>query len=349
MRRSLGLWFAALVIGLMGRGALPADPVFSSYYVDGSDKALIRQLAENFDLQRRSGTGFEVLVRADRAAELFKAAPQATLVERDVQDVFRRVDLRDYHDFNSVQQELKDVVQKYPQIAALENYGVSQDGRPQLVLRLTGPTLSQKPEILITSSTHGDELITVELTMSLIQKFVTAYGSDTRLTHILDTHVVYFIPVVSPDGYVHHTRYTNGVDPNRNYPWPSDPDKKSNVALVNEMAWVASHSIVGSLDIHCNLATVMYPWAYTSQKPGAELSRFQDISRAMAQDTGYNHGQISDVFGTAKGSSADYWYWKHKSISLGYEMGGSFLPNARDLPRAFDADTAAILRFIESF
>lgn len=348
MRRFLGL--AALMIGLMAKAVVPADPIFSSYFVEGNNPALIRQLAETFDLERRSGTGYEILVRADRAAELLKFAPQAMLVERDVQDVFRRSDLRAYHDFTSVQQELKDAVQKYPQIATMENYGSSQDGRPQLVLRLTSPTMSQKPEILITSSTHGDELITVELTMSLIQKLVKGYGTDTRITQMLDGHVIYFIPVVSPDGYVHHTRYTNGVDPNRDYPWPNDPNKKSNAALVNEMDWVAKRSLAGSLDIHCNLATVMYPWAYTDQKPsGPELSRFQDITREMAQDTGYNYGQIADVFGIARGSSADYWYWKHKSISLGYEMGGSFLPAARDLPRAFDADTTAIFRFIESF
>jgi predicted deacylase len=332
------------------------EPVFSSYYVDGEDKALIRLLAERFDLERKRGDGFEVMVRRDKASELLKLAPHAALLEKDVQDVFRRMDRQDpewrraYHDWNSVQSTLKDIALKYPHFAALENYGSSQDGRPLLVLRLTSPTMSEKPEILVTSSTHGDELATVELSMTVIDKMVKGFGTDPRITQILDSRVVYFIPVVCPDGYVRHTRHTNGLDPNRDYPWPGNPSKKSNAALEAEMAWVAKHKIVGGLDIHSNLATVMYPWAYTSQRPDpVDEAKFKAISRAMAQDTGYNDGQIVDVFGVAKGSSADYWYWKHRSISLGYEMGGAFLPASRDLPRAFDRDTQAILRFIESF
>ena len=116
------------------------------------------------------------------------------------------------------------------------------------------------------------------------------------------------------------------------------------------MAWFAKHNIVAKLDIHCNLATVMYPWAYTSQAPDSkDVPKFQSIVRAMAQDTGYNSGQIAAVFGIARGSSADYWYWKHHSLSLGYEMGDSFLLPSRALPYAFDSDTQAIWRFVENF
>jgi carboxypeptidase T len=348
------LGIAALLF--LASTAFGHESIYSSYYVDGSDPALIKRLAQRFDLEKRVGDGFEVMVRRDQAALLLEMAPEAALVEADVQDVFRRLDQTDpewrraYHNFDSVQKELKEIVQKYPTLASLETYGSSQEGRPLLVLRLTSPTMSEKPEILITSSTHGDELATVELSMTLIQKLVTGYGSDPRLTQMLGTHVLYFIPVLCPDGYVRQSRHTNGLDPNRNYPWPGEPNKKSNVALVAEMDWVARHKIVGSLDIHSNLATVMWPWAYTSQRPdAADIPKFEAISKAMAKDTGYDYGQIADVFGIARGSSADYWYWKHKSISLGYEMGGAFLPSSRELPRAFDRDVQAILRFVESF
>lgn len=343
-------------LSLFAAQAAPAlahtGEVLQGYYVDGGDLALVRDLNRDFDVERKLGNGYEVIVPEARAAELLRRAPQAMLVEKDIRDVFQRADLRGYHDYDSVQSELHELASSHSGIATVEDYGQSQDGRTLTVMKLTGTKTvkAEKPEILITSSTHGDELTTVELTMGLINKLVAGYGTDDRITKMLDSHVLYFIPVLCPDGYVHHTRYTNGVDPNRNYPYPSEPDRKPNAALAAEIAWVADHDIKGSLDIHSNLATVMYPYAYSSKGPDPEdLPRFRQITQEMAEMTGYNWGQIANVFGIARGSSADYWYWKHKTIALGYEVGGSVVPPASQLQQVIDHNTEAIWHFVESF
>jgi carboxypeptidase T len=257
-----------------------------------------------------------------------------------------------YRSFDSVQKEMKSIADSHPQIAVIENYGKSDDGLPLNALRLTGnaPGYPDKPELMITSLTHGDEVATVEVVMDLVQSLAQGYGSDARATQALDKHVLYFVPVVCPNGYLHYTRSCNGVDPNRNYPYPGNPNANSIAAIRNETVWFATHHIVGSIDIHANLSTVMYPWAYTSARPPEEdVRRFQEIGRVMANDTGYNFGQISDVFGIAKGSSADYWYWKAKSLSFGYEISGHLAKDRAELDELFRGNQQALMHFIDYF
>ena len=145
--------------------------------------------------------------------------PHAKLVEKDIHDVFTRNNQQDphwrdgYHSFDSVQADLNSLVQAHPELASLETYGTSDAGQPLLALRLTGIALvANKPEVMITASTHGNEIATVEVVMAAIDQLAKGYGKDTRITQMLDKHVLFFIPVVSPDGYLNESREVHGVD-----------------------------------------------------------------------------------------------------------------------------------------
>jgi hypothetical protein len=341
-----------------GGWALASDYVESSYYIDTKDRAVVRRLVEKFDLEERRGDGYEVVIPATLGPDLLREFPAAKLVEADTRVARRQWEQqhpnwkRDggYHDFDSVQSELKTMVSTYPQLASLENYGNSNEGRPLTALRLTAWNGDPKPELMITAATHGNEPAPVEILMAVIEQLVKGYGSDARLTKMLDKHVLYFIPVVSPDGYVANTRYTNGVDPNRDYPYPDDPSHQSVASDANETVWFAKHNIVGSLDFHSNLSVVMYPWAYTDEAPPpADVAKFKPLCDQLAQLTGYNSGMIADVFGIAQGSSADYWYWKNKTQSYGFEIEGDMEPDPSALPGIIQHNTEAIWQFIEHF
>lgn len=339
--------------------AAPApNPILSSYYVEGLPDSAMRLLFEKYDVETRRGAGYEVILPAARASELFALAPRAVLLERDIDDVFRRLDRTQpgwrvlYRNFDSVQKELQQIADTYPQIASVENYGTTDEGYPNLVLRLASPAALRdgKPEILITSLTHGNEFRTVEVVMEFVHSLLTGYGADSRTNALLDNHVLYFIPVVAPDGYVHGTRWCNGVDPNRNYPYPGNPDHKPVTLIQNKIDWLAKHQIAGALSVHGYLSTVMYPWSHKSSAPdAADVERFQAIGKVMAQDTGYNFGQISHVFGIAVGASDDYMYWKGHTLSFGYEIGGYRLEDGPGTRADFRGDHDAFRHFIEAF
>ncbi len=347
---------ALLLAFVMVQSAFGADRVLSSYLVEESALRAAPYLTF-FEVERRVGDKLEVLVPATRAKDLLAVFPKAQLVEKDINDVFKRMDRSEpnwragYHNWTSVQAELKQLTQDYPMLAALENYGKSDDGEPLLAIRLTSPTMVEKPEVLITSSTHGNEIATVEITMGAINEILKGYGKETKFTEMLDNHVVYFIPVVSPDGYKNRSREVHGVDPNRNFPWPSSPNKQSIPTIANWRKWAESKKIVGSIDIHAPAEMVMYPWAYTGSAPqGADLVKFKEVGNIMGKDLGFPVGQIYHIIYPAPGSSADYWYWKHGTLAYGLEIGGgSFAPSSSQLPTIIAHHLPALYHFIEAF
>ncbi len=332
--------------------------VLSSYWVNTKTLREAEFLEGSFAVERQRGNRRQVIVPEAEADRFLKMFPDAQLDEKDIHDVFVRNTRRNprwrdrYHNWNSVQAELTSIAGMNPSLASVEHYGQSDNGEPLTAFRLTGRTTDiRKPEVLITSSTHGNEIATVEITMGMIQRLIAGYGKDTRITAMMDKHVIFFIPVVSPDGYLDESREVNGVDPNRDYPYPGNPNKHSIPTIENETKWFAIHNIEGSCDIHSPAEMVMYPWAYTAQSvPAADLAKFKALVNPMGQDLGFPVGQIYHIIYPAPGSSADYWYWKHKTLALGYEMaGGSFAPDSSEIPALIEQHVPSLYHFVEYF
>jgi len=331
------------------------DPVLSSYYVQPKDQSTMRKIASLFEVEHRHGAGYEIIVPAHRAAELLALAPEARLLEHDINAKYDRLNgdwMKGYHDFTSVESHLRRIVAEHPEIATLEEYGKSKEGRPLFVLKLSDNVAQDETEseVMMTSSTHGDELISVEVLFGILDALVAGYGNDTRITRMIDEHELFFIPVVNPDGYTRKSRYANGVDPNRDYPWPNDPSKSPNECIKAVMSFFQGRDIKGSIDYHASGGMVMYPWAYTSQSvPSIDERKFASLTAKMAATNGYQHGQIPDLLYTAQGSSADYYYWKKASISLGLEIGDSKIPSSSSIPRYVKENLEAAFLFIEAF
>lgn len=330
----------------------PNDPVLSSYFVVPKDQSNMRAIALKFEVEHRRANGFDVIVPAHRAQELLALAPEARLIEFDINAKYDHVWTKGYHDFTSVESHLRKIVAEHPDLATIEEYGKSKEGRPLWVLKLSDSVHQDEaePEVMLTSSTHGDELISVEVLFGILDAIVSGYAKDGRMTAMVDGHELFFIPVVNPDGYVRKSRYANGVDPNREYPWPDQPDRNPNECIKAVMKFFMERDIKGSIDYHASGGMVMYPWAYTTQSvPSVDEKVFADVTRRMAATNGYAHGQIPDLLYTAVGSSADYYYWKKHSISLGLEIGDSKIPSVSSIPRYVKENLEAAFLFIENF
>jgi hypothetical protein len=331
---------------------IPQNPVLSRYLVPTEDVQSMPQIAEQFEVKDRTADGFEVIIPVPERENFLRLSPHARLLEADLEAKFRGMtdeNRAGFHTFASVKTHLEKIVSDYPEIASLSNYGKSMEGRELFSLRLftkTGPT--KKPQLVITSATHGDELITVEVVFGILDALVSQYGRDARITKIVDEHELYFLPVINPDGYIRQQRYANGVDPNREYPWPEKPDRNPNPAIKAVMSFFQSHDIKASIDYHSTGGMIMYPWAYTYDSvPADDKSAFHELTKKMAAHNGYQYGSISKVIYVAKGSSADYYYWKFGTKALGIEIksdGSSSL-----IPSMVKENLESTLRFIESF
>jgi hypothetical protein len=135
-----------------------------------------------------------------------------------------------------------------------------------------------------------------------------------------------------------------------NYPWPNDPEKESVKSIANLIAFFSGRNFVGSMDFHAYGKLVMYPWAFTRDAPDRndELV-FDNLGQTMAAQNSYTYGQISRVIYVAQGSSADYYYWKSKSLSYGIEIANSKAPNSAEIPRVLEEVREMTLKFIEHF
>lgn len=343
---------------LSGAAADPEREVLSSWLWTPAHEAQLPAVADRFEIVHKHGTDFEVLVPAEKRKEFLNLAPEARLVEEDIHATLRAIEkmnpeyMAGYHTFDDVQAIMEEIARTRPDIAQLETYGTSQNGRPLMALKLSDNVDldEDEPELLLTSATHGDELITVEVLLSLLQELLNGYGSDARLTNMVDSAELYFILALNPDGYASRQRYSNGVDPNRDYPWPEQPNKSPNACVKGVIDFFHSRQFSGSLDLHAYGKMIMYPWAWTSRSPDqADLQKFADLGRTMGQANRYEVGQISRIIYVAKGSSADYYYWKTGSLSYGIELSTSKVPPASSIPSVVNEAREMTWKFIEYF
>jgi hypothetical protein len=356
---------AAAALAASTASAAPAakpaakDPPLASWLVTPKSDAALRQLGEQFEVGHKQGDRYEVIAPVARAAAVQALAKDAKLVDPDltatVDAALAAMDEKDaaaYHSLAQVNQWMQDLAAQHPDLARVETYGTSGNGKTLYVLKLSDnvQTDEDEPEIMITAATHGDELITTEVLMTLIQELVDGHGTDPRLSAMVDDHELFFVPVVNPDGFSTHDRYSNGVDPNRDYPYPERPTRDSNECISALINFFHAHPFAGSLDFHAFGGFVMYPWGYTEDAPDAgDIEAFDTLGHAMAEGNDYTVGEISRVMYIAKGSSCDYYYWKTRSFSMATEISDNKVPPASRIPRVVDEAREMTWRFIEHF
>lgn len=350
---------AIIVVCLSGFGSLAqAHDATAKFLVVPDSPAQLKEIGQKFSIEGREGDGFFVFVPAQSRADLLRIAPQAQLVDKDITATQLRweAEHRDVSSklfsFSTVESHLNDIVNAHPEITRLDVYGQSTDGRKLMALKIAKNAAqdSNLPEIMITGATHGNEILTVEVVMGLIDRMIAGYGTDDRITRMVDTHQIYYIPVVSPDSYTDRTREVDGVDPNREYPWPDQPSRNPTSVIKKEMAFVDAHKFVASIDYHSQASLIMYPWAYTDEPvSSADARTFEEVAQTMSDANGYGTGQISQIMYIAVGSSADYYYWKHKTIAFGIELSSWDKSPNFSIKGVVDENVESTWRMIEHF
>jgi hypothetical protein len=148
-----------------------------------------------------------------------------------------------------IKAQLKKIHATYPHITQLKTIGHSIQKRPLLAMRLTNEKIKgKKPQVLFLATHHAREWVATEMAMRLIKYLTSNFGSNGRVTDLLNTNEVWIVPVGNPDGYQY--TFTNerlwrknlrdndgdgeitiadGVDPNRNFDshWGRDDEGSS--------------------------------------------------------------------------------------------------------------------------
>ncbi len=332
-------------------------PTLARYQVSHIPETLMQEIATKFEVvERINDQTFAVLVPHGQRSRFLQLAPQAQLIQENENaalEILAQTDqLNGYRNFDGLVAELQSLAAEHPDLVKLENYGTSTQGRPLLAVKVSDNVHQDEdePELLVDGATHGDEIISVEVVMGILHQLVDGYGQDSEKTAMIDDHEIFFIPVVSPDSYVKRSRYVDGEDPNRQYPWPDKPNRSSIRPIKALIDFFHTRHFAGLLSFHAHGEMIMYPWAYTtSTVPAEDHRRFIDIAQRMSATNGYRSGQISKILYAAPGSSADYYYWQKRTLAYGIEVAKAKAPPFSQVQQIVDENTVMVWEFIRSF
>lgn len=220
-----------------------------------------------------------------------------------------------YHDYDETLAEINRIATAYPALASRRVIGRSYEGRDIVALKISDNvgTDEAEPEVLFNANIHAREHLTTEQALYLANLFTASYGTDSRVTGVVNSREFWIIPMLNPDGSAYDVatgsyrswrknRQPNsgssavGTDLNRNfgYLWgccggssgsPSSdtyrgPSAFSSPEIQVFRDFVLSRRVGGvqqikaHIDIHSYSELVLWPFGYT----------YNDTATGMTQD-----------------------------------------------------------------
>ncbi|MFM9692642.1 M14 family metallopeptidase [Streptomyces europaeiscabiei] len=130
------------------------------------------------------------------------AAPDRSGGEGDVRLFdFPSADSR-YHNYAEMTNEINSVVSANSSIASQRVIGTTYQGRNIVAIKISDNvgTDEAEPEVLFTHHQHAREHLTVEMALYLLNELTSDYGTDSRVTDMVNNREIWIIPDVNPDG-----------------------------------------------------------------------------------------------------------------------------------------------------
>jgi len=268
-----------------------------------------------------------------------------------------------------------------PDLCVLSSLGpTTNQVRPHelLILRISDNPLVEEaePEVLLTSSMHGDETTGYVLTLRLIDELLAGYGTDPQITALVDGLVIWINPLGNPDGtfassdtaitspsrsYRTETGANAYMDPNRNFPDPRDGDHPDGLPWWIEtrhwMAFAEAESITLAANFHGGAEVLNYPWD-TWTRRHVDDAWLIHVSRSYADqvhvDSGFN-GYLTDLDnGITNGSDwyvitggrQDYFTYFHGAREITFEISHTKTLPASQLEAHWSWNRKALLGYL---
>ncbi len=296
-----------------------------------------------------------------------------------------------YRNYSEVRARLLEIESQHPAIARVLDIGDSWEktqgiaDRDILALKISdNVTVDEaEPEVLITALHHAREWISSEVAVALAERLTLDYGTDPRVSWLVDNREVWIVPVVNPDGLDYalaaddmwrknrhlNADFTYGVDLNRNYDGSSNGDPlgvwggagSSNLTssevycgtgpfsepetkAVRDLVLTRNFTI--AIDFHSFGDLVLWPWGYTADQTAdhADLSR---IGTELAAVNGYTAEQSVGLYPTT-GDSIDWMYGHEGIFAFAVEVGAEFHPaNASVVAESISLNVDSSLTAVE--
>jgi PKD repeat protein len=257
----------------------------------------------------------------------------------------------------------------YPDICRLVEIGTSVQNRKlwACVLSKNVNVREAEPQVFFTSTMHGDEVTGYVLMLRYIDYLLSNYGTDVRVTYLLDNLEIWVNPLANPDGTFHGStinqaiRYNaNGVDLNRNYKdWVhgDHPDGKSwQKETLAFMALQEQEHFTLAVNIHGGSEVCNYPWDNTYTIPAdnawwnfvcreyADTAQFYSPSNYMTFKGGVVRGCNWYII---DGGRQDYANYYNHTREFTLEISNFKTPSANQLPNFWNYNYRSFLNYTQ--
>ena len=264
----------------------------------------------------------------------------------------------------------------YPGLCRIVDAGSTVQGR-KILFAVISDNVNQheaEPQFMYTSSMHGDELTGYVSMLRLIDSLLTTYGTNQRVTNLVNNVEIWINPLANPDGTYHGgnstvngaTRYNyNGYDLNRNFPDPIEgvySDQQIEVSRFRGVAESNNFALVANW--HGGTEVVNYPWdtwtnEYPDYKHHPDETWYQYISHLFADtcqanapagymngyDDGITNGGAWYIISGGRQDYTNYYRWG-REVTI--EISDIKLIPASQLPAHWNYLRKSFIRYIEN-
>ncbi|MDY0152288.1 MAG: M14 family zinc carboxypeptidase [Candidatus Cloacimonas sp.] len=259
----------------------------------------------------------------------------------------------------------------YPNLCQIVDTGTTVNGRKVLFAKISDnvSTHEAEPEVMYTGTIHGDEVVGFVLLQRLIDTLLSNYGTDSRITNIVNNTELWICPDTNPDGTYYggnssvsgaRRANANGVDLNRNFPLiggGQGDGYASQIENINMMSFINSHHFVHGVNFHGGAELVNYPWDYTySLHPDdawyISSSLVYGSSAQANSPAGYFDDYASGITNGAawyviNGGRQDWMNFAAHGREVTIELSDTKLPEASTLNNYWTYNYDAMLSYIE--
>lgn len=256
----------------------------------------------------------------------------------------------EYLNPDEIEDFLRDIHAKYPNITSVQSIGKTLEGRDILAIKISDNVNNHEaePAILVNAMHHAREVMGPEITTDMIQYLTSNYGVKAEVTEWVNNTQIWVIPMFNLDGnnkmwnensmWRKNTRNGYGVDLNRNYPagWNSCNGSSSNTgaqdyrgtAPASEpetqamMNFVANIKPVFDISYHSYSEIVIYPFGCRPNRTPTGQA-VEAIGAEIGKKINYKPGTAWELLYNADGGDIDWMYTAHQVIPYVIEINST--------------------------
>ncbi|XP_067280884.1 carboxypeptidase D, b [Pseudorasbora parva] len=228
--------------------------------------------------------------------------PQQILGWRDTNKVNEET-YQGYYNYAAMTDRLQRFSLEYSHICSLSSIGQSVEGRELWVTRITtNPSMDVpgKPRVKYVGNIHGDEALSKQVLLYLIEHLLTQYGRDVRVTELVNRTDIYIMASMNPDGFeravegdcaggAEGRENAKHYDLDKSFPDRPSSETADTPEVTAVMSWILEKKFVLSGSLHGGSVGTSFPFDDSSSSASPGQTADEAVFHYLAQTYTENH------------------------------------------------------------